>query len=177
MCCANAGGREAIRLHDPRATHRLFAMEDVTATIASIRGRFVGTLIGVSLALLVNSIARMIALHLVLQIAIGVAICAAAAMGRPLIRVCLWTCSLVLITVASGPAPALVALTRGSEVVLGDLSAARACRRGETWISGETARRESDRGRFRPYFWLLSPAPLGRPSSPEKAKLNPNLQN
>ena len=63
----------------------------------------------------------MIALHLVLQIAIGVAICAAAAMGRPLIRVCLCTCPLVLITAASGPAPALVALTRGSEVVLGAL--------------------------------------------------------
>ncbi|MGY4330770.1 putative membrane protein YccC [Bradyrhizobium sp. LB7.2] len=99
----------------------IVSQEDVTATIASIRGRFVGTLIGVSVALLVNSIGRMIALPLVLQIAIGVAICAAAAMGRPLVRVCLWTCPLVLITAASGPAPAVVALTRGSEVVLGAL--------------------------------------------------------
>lgn len=91
----------------------------VTATPASIHGRFVGTLIGVAVALLVNSIGRMIALPLVFQIGVGVALCATAAVGRPGIQVCLWTCPLVLVTAASGSAPVLVALMRGSEVVLG----------------------------------------------------------
>jgi uncharacterized membrane protein YccC len=97
----------------------IVSQESVTATIASVHGRFVGTLIGAAVALLVNSVGRMIGLPLVLQIAIGVALCATAAMGRPTIRACLWTCPLILVTAASGPDPVLVAIIRGSEVVLG----------------------------------------------------------
>jgi uncharacterized membrane protein YccC len=97
----------------------IVSQESVTATLASIHGRFVGTLIGVAVALLVNSAGRVIGLPLVLQIGIGAALCATAAMGRPAIRVCLWTCPLVLVTAASGPAPALVAVIRASEVILG----------------------------------------------------------
>jgi uncharacterized membrane protein YccC len=97
----------------------IVSQESVTATIASVHGRFVGTLIGVAIALLVNSVGRMVELPLMLQIGIGVALCAIATNGRPAIRVCLWTCPLVLVTAASGPEPALVAVIRGSEVILG----------------------------------------------------------
>jgi uncharacterized membrane protein YccC len=97
----------------------IVSQESVTATIASIHGRFVGTFIGIAVALLVNSVGRMVGLPLALQIGLGVALCATTAMGRPTIRVCLWTCPLVLVTAASSPAPALVAVMRGSEVILG----------------------------------------------------------
>jgi uncharacterized membrane protein YccC len=93
--------------------------ESVQETLASIPGRFVGTLIGLAVALLVNLLSRIVGLPLVFQIGIGVALCAIAATGRPAIRVCLWTCPLILVTPAFAPAPALVAVLRGSEVVLG----------------------------------------------------------
>jgi uncharacterized membrane protein YccC len=97
----------------------IVSQESVTATLDSIHGRFVGTFIGLAIALLVNSVGRRIGIPLGLQIGTGVALCASAAMGRPLIRVCLWTCPLILVTAATGPAPALVAVMRASEVVLG----------------------------------------------------------
>lgn len=97
----------------------IVSQESVTATLDSIQGRFVGTFIGLAVALLVNAVGRRIGVPLVLQIGVGVAICASAAMGRPAIRVSLWTCPLILVTAASGPATALVALFRATEVVLG----------------------------------------------------------
>lgn len=97
----------------------IVSQESVTATLDSIHGRFVGTFIGLAVALLVNSVGRKLGIPLVLQMGIGVALCASAAMGRPLIRVCLWTCPLILVAAATGPAPALVAVMRASEVVLG----------------------------------------------------------
>lgn len=95
------------------------SQERVSATLASIYGRFIGTLIGVAVALLVSWVSGLVGLPVAIQIAIAVALCAVVAMGRPAIRVCLWTCPLVLITAPSGPAPDIVALFRGSEVVLG----------------------------------------------------------
>jgi uncharacterized membrane protein YccC len=95
------------------------SQENVSATFASIYGRAAGTLIGVTVALLVNWLSRMAGIPLTFQIAIAVALCATAAIGRPSIRVCLWTCPLVLITAHAGPTPQIVAICRGSEVVLG----------------------------------------------------------
>ena len=55
-----------------------------------------------------------------MQIAIGVAICSLVARERPALRVCMWTCLIVLLTEPSVPI-AMVALHRGSEVILGAL--------------------------------------------------------
>jgi len=50
----------------------------------------------------------------------GVAICSLVARERPALRVCMWTCLIVLLTEPSVPI-AMVALHRGSEVILGAL--------------------------------------------------------
>ena len=74
--------------------------------------RLAGTLIGVSVALLVGIFGRMIGLPLILQIAISVTVCAVATSRRPTIRVCLWTCPLVLVLAPSLGAPELVGVIR-----------------------------------------------------------------
>jgi hypothetical protein len=53
------------------------------------------------------------------QLAVAVGICAFIAMGRPAIRVCLWTCPLVLLTTSSTESPYLTALYRTAEVLIG----------------------------------------------------------
>lgn len=97
----------------------IVSQESVAATLDSIQGRFAGTFIGLVIALLVNAVGRWLGIPLVLQIGAAVAICASATAGRPAIRVCLWTCPLILVTAVSGPAPALVAAFRATEVLLG----------------------------------------------------------
>jgi uncharacterized membrane protein YccC len=94
--------------------------ESVTATLSSILGRFFGTLLGVSVSLLVHKVATGANISLVFQIALSVAICAACTGGYPKVSVCLWTCPLVLITATPiGGGAEMTALVRGSEVVLG----------------------------------------------------------
>jgi uncharacterized membrane protein YccC len=97
----------------------IVSQESVGATRDSIRGYSVGTLIGVAVALSVDFLGRMIGLPLALQISISVAVCSVAALGRPTIRVCLWTCPLILVTASSLGTPGFVGLIRASEVVLG----------------------------------------------------------
>ena len=93
--------------------------ESVTATLSSILGRFFGTLLGVSVALLVHRAGTGANISLVSQIALSVAICAACTGGYPKVSVCLWTCPLVLVTATPIGGAEMTALVRGSEVVLG----------------------------------------------------------
>jgi uncharacterized membrane protein YccC len=75
----------------------IVSQESIGETFDSIQERLVGTLIGVAVALLVGIFGRTIELPLILQIAISVTVCAMATSRRPTIRVCLWTCPLVLV--------------------------------------------------------------------------------
>jgi uncharacterized membrane protein YccC len=93
--------------------------ESVTATLSSMLGRFFGTLLGVSVALLVHRVGTGANISLVSQIALSVAICAACTGGYAKVSVCLWTCPLVLVTATSIGGAEMTALVRGSEVVLG----------------------------------------------------------
>jgi uncharacterized membrane protein YccC len=97
----------------------IVSQESIGDTFDSIHERFVGTLIGVAVALLVGIFGRMIGLPLMLQIAISVTVCAMATSRRPAIRVCLWTCPLILITAPSLGTPELVGVIRVSQVLLG----------------------------------------------------------
>ena len=93
--------------------------ERVAATLSSALGRLAGTLLGVAVALIVNRLGTTAHISLVPQLALAVAICALCASGRPAIRVCLWTCPLVLVTTAPEASAEVTALFRGSEVLLG----------------------------------------------------------
>jgi uncharacterized membrane protein YccC len=95
------------------------SQENITATLSSAGGRFVGTLLGAVVALFVHWLGELVNAPLVLQIAAAVAICATYAVGRPALRVCLWTCPLVLVTAPSAGGPDIIAVLRSSEVILG----------------------------------------------------------
>jgi uncharacterized membrane protein YccC len=91
----------------------------VTATLQSIWGRCLGTLTGAAAALLVSWLGEFIGLGVTVQVAIAVALCATIAIEQPQVRVCLWTCPLVLGSGVAGRAAALVATSRVAEVVIG----------------------------------------------------------
>jgi uncharacterized membrane protein YccC len=97
----------------------IVSQESMGETLDSIYGRLVGTLIGVVVALFVGIIGRMIGLPLMLQIVISVTVCAVATLGRPAIRVCLWTCPLLLIAAPSLGTPEVVGMIRVFQVLLG----------------------------------------------------------
>jgi hypothetical protein len=93
--------------------------ENLAATLSSAQGRFVGTLLGAVVALFVHWLGELVNAPLMLQIAAAVAICATYAASRPPLRVCLWTCPLVLVTAPSGGGADIIAVLRSSEVILG----------------------------------------------------------
>jgi uncharacterized membrane protein YccC len=95
------------------------SQESIGNTLDSIYGRLLGTLIGVVAALLAGIFGRMGGLPLMLQIALSVTVCALATFGRPTIRVCLWTCPLILVTAPSLDTTELAGLIRVSQVLLG----------------------------------------------------------
>jgi uncharacterized membrane protein YccC len=96
------------------------SQEQLSETQSSLAARILGTLIGICVAVAVNVVASYFAAGISMQIAIGVAICSLVARERPALRVCMWTCLIVLLTEPSVPI-AMVALHRGSEVILGAL--------------------------------------------------------
>jgi len=99
----------------------IVSQEDVKATRAQVAGRVAGTIIGALVALAVHRLANLAGVSVVAQIAIAVSICALIAKGRSTLRVCLWTCPLVLLTTSADISPELTALSRTAEVLLGAL--------------------------------------------------------
>ena len=87
--------------------------------LPAMRGRLIGTGIGVLVAIAVNEATRRHALDAASQMLIDVAICAVFAWGRPPIQVCLWTPPIILVTAAPGESIVSVGFARGCEVILG----------------------------------------------------------
>jgi uncharacterized membrane protein YccC len=99
----------------------IVSQESFDATRDSIAGRIMGTVIGVLVAVLVGEAANRIGAGIAIQIAVAVGICALFAEGRPSIRVSIWTCPIVLLTVPLDASVTHAGLMRGSEVLLGSL--------------------------------------------------------
>ena len=97
----------------------IVSQENIRATRSSISGRVTGTILGALVALATNVAGNTWHLAVPLQLAVAVGICAVIAMGRPAIRVCLWTCPLVLLTTTSTESPFLTAVFRTAEVLIG----------------------------------------------------------
>ncbi|OLP54686.1 hypothetical protein BJF92_12720 [Rhizobium rhizosphaerae] len=81
-------------------------------------GRFLGTLLGVAIAVLVGLVARWAEAGTTAEVAIAVALAAVAARRWPLLKVCMWTCPIVFLTATPGLPIWEVGLLRGAEVLL-----------------------------------------------------------
>jgi uncharacterized membrane protein YccC len=99
----------------------IVCQETLDATKASLKWRILGTLIGIGVGLAVNLMTAPFGLPLAAQIALSVAIGAIIAHLKPDVRVCMWTGPIVLLTGSPSEPIALVALYRGSEVMMGAL--------------------------------------------------------
>lgn len=97
------------------------SQETLNATRTSLQGVILGTLVGTGIGLAVNLTTSPVGLDLAGQIALSVAICAAVAWHHPSLRICMWTGPIVLLTGDPSEPIAMVALYRGSEVLMGVL--------------------------------------------------------
>jgi len=82
-------------------------------------GRFIGTILGAVVAAMAYEIGSGFGWSPTLEIGVAVAIASIAAKLRPSIRVCMWTCVVVLLTTSSDTSVQTTAFNRSCEVMLG----------------------------------------------------------
>ncbi len=87
----------------------IISEEHLHETRSSLLGRIFGTLLGISVTVGVNEVASRLAASTTLQMVVAV--------GK--LRVAMWTCPIILLTAEPSAPIVLVALRRGSEVLLG----------------------------------------------------------
>lgn len=90
-------------------------------TRRSFLWRAAGTLIGTAVALPTAMLLMPDPARPLLATGVAVAICAAVARRWPLLRVCLWTAPIVILTVTTGHSILHTAAQRGAEVLLGGM--------------------------------------------------------
>jgi uncharacterized membrane protein YccC len=95
------------------------SQEYLHETRSSLAGRIFGTLLGIGITIAVSQVASRTAVPMVAQMSIAVAICALIVREFPTLRVAMWTCPIILLHTQVSEPIALVALHRGSEVILG----------------------------------------------------------
>lgn len=99
----------------------IVSQERLHETRSSLTGRILGTLLGIGVTVAVSEIASRNAISTAVQMAIAVALCALVVRELPKLRVAMWTCPIILLTAQPSAPMLLVALHRGSEVILGAL--------------------------------------------------------
>ena len=95
------------------------SQEYLHETRSSLAGRIFGTLLGIGITIAVSQVASRTAVPMVVQMSIAVAICALVVREFPTLRVAMWTCPIILLHAQVSEPIVLVALHRGSEVILG----------------------------------------------------------
>jgi len=95
------------------------SQEYLHETRSSLAGRIFGTLLGIGITIAVSQVASRTAVPMVVQMSIAVAICALVVREFPTLRVAMWTCPIILLHTQVSEPIVLVALHRGSEVILG----------------------------------------------------------
>jgi uncharacterized membrane protein YccC len=93
--------------------------EHLHETRSSLLGRIFGTLLGIGVTVGVSEAASRLAASTALQMAVAVGICALIVREFPKLRVAMWTCPIILLTAQPSTPIVLIALRRGSEVLLG----------------------------------------------------------
>jgi uncharacterized membrane protein YgaE (UPF0421/DUF939 family) len=111
------------------------SQETLSATMASVPGRCTGTLLGVVIALLANAVAGWLGVPLMVEVIAAIALCAAIAYGRPLLRVSIWTCLIVLVGADPRYTTFVMAADRAIEVILGAAIGAIVAM-GFAWLRG-----------------------------------------
>ena len=102
-------------------TALIISQERLQDTESSLLPFIVGTFIGSFSAVITSALGSWFAANVGTQIAAGVTFCALVAHAKPSLRVCMWTCPMVLLTSDASDSAAVVALDRGGEVVVGAL--------------------------------------------------------
>jgi uncharacterized membrane protein YccC len=97
----------------------IVSQEHLHETRSTLVGRILGTLLGICVTVGVSEAASRIAAPTAVQMAVAVGICALIVREFPTLRVAMWTCPLILLTAQPSTSIVLVALRRGSEVLLG----------------------------------------------------------
>jgi uncharacterized membrane protein YccC len=98
----------------------VIAQEKWRETQSSLYERMRGTSLGVAISLLVNLVATSLHISPTAQLMVAVAICAAIARFDRGLRVCMWTCPIVLMSGHIGGEPVLVrGLYRALEIAIG----------------------------------------------------------
>ena len=95
------------------------SQEYLHETRSSLAGRIFGTLLGIGITVAVSQAASHAGVAIVVQMSIAVAICALVVREFPTLRVAMWTCPIILLKTQVSEPIVLVALHRGSEVILG----------------------------------------------------------
>ena len=99
----------------------IVSQERLYETRTSLKSRVVGTLVGIVVTVAVSEATSGLATPIALQMAVDVAICALIAYRFRGLRVAMWTCPIILLTAQPALPILVVALRRGSEVILGAL--------------------------------------------------------
>ncbi|QGZ63088.1 FUSC family protein [Paraburkholderia acidisoli] len=98
----------------------VIAQDRWSETRVSLHERVRGTLLGVAVSLAVNIVAISLRLPAIVQLMVAVAVCAAVARAERGLRVCMWTCPIVLLSAHAGAQPAIVTgLLRAFEIMVG----------------------------------------------------------
>jgi uncharacterized membrane protein YccC len=97
----------------------IVSQEHLHETRSTLVGRIFGTLLGIGVTVGVSEAASRIAASTAVQMAVAVGICALIVREFPKLRVAMWTCPIILLTAQTSAPIVLVALRRGSEVLLG----------------------------------------------------------
>lgn len=82
-------------------------------------GRFVGTLLGVIIAVVIGTTSQQFGVGAAGEIAIAVGLAAIIARRYPSMKVCMWTCPIVFLTTTAQTPLWEVGMYRGAEVLLG----------------------------------------------------------
>jgi uncharacterized membrane protein YccC len=97
----------------------IVSQERLHETQSSLTGRVLGTLVGLGIAVSVSRVTSGWGTSTAAQMALAVAVAALVVHRFPRLRVAMWTCPLILLTAQPSVPIAVVALHRGSEVILG----------------------------------------------------------
>ncbi|HUB14130.1 MAG TPA: FUSC family protein [Acetobacteraceae bacterium] len=97
----------------------IVSQERLAETRSSFIGRILGTMLGIAVTVAVNEATSGTGTPIVAQMAVAVAICACVVHWIPSLRVAMWTCPIILLTAQPEAPIVVVALRRGSEVILG----------------------------------------------------------
>lgn len=99
----------------------IVGQEKLGDTRRATLGRFVGTLLGVAIAVGIGSLAEWVGAGTATKIFVSVAIAAVMARRHPGIKVCMWTCPIVFLTATPALPLWQVGIYRGAEVLLGGI--------------------------------------------------------